>query len=168
MKLHIDTDDEMGGDSSAVAEALVNLKEDIPPDFSQPSSPPKNSTGLGRPKIISPHKFLKLQTKNAQLKEELHEYEVLDRFIKIENTTLKGRLAPYQVKELDMCAQVDKFCSQANLLSHENRKLHSRLNRRYQEARILLIENGSLRKKLRRTGQEVEDEAEDNPDDTQS
>ena len=73
-----------------------------------------------------------------------------------------------------MCAQMDKFSSQANTLSFENRKLHSRLNCRYQETRILLIENRSLRKKLHSTGKEVEneadeaDEAEAIPDTTQS
>ena len=40
MKLCIDTDEEMGEYSSTVAEALVNLKEDMPPNSSQPSSPP--------------------------------------------------------------------------------------------------------------------------------
>ena len=78
MKLRIDIDEEMGGDYSVVAEALVNLKEDMPPNSSQPSSPPHNYIGLGKLKIISPHKLLKLQTENAKLKEELHEYEVLD------------------------------------------------------------------------------------------
>ena len=45
---------------------------------SQPSSPPHNYIGLGKPKIISPKKLLKLQIENAKLKEELHEYEVVD------------------------------------------------------------------------------------------
>ena len=64
------------------------------------------------------------------------------------NTTLKDRVAQYQTKELDMCAQVDKFHSQANLVSYENVNLRSRLNQRYQEAHILLIENRSLKEKL--------------------
>ena len=73
-----------------------------------------------------------------------------------------------------MCAQMDKFRSQANTLSFENRKLQSRLNHRYQETRILLIENRSLRKQLHSTGQEVENEADEEveteaiPDTTQS
>ena len=98
--------------------------------------------------MISPWKFLKLQANIVQMKEELHEYEILDQFIRTENTTLKDLLAQYQTKESDMCAQVDKFCCQANLVRYENRKLHSRLNQRYQEACILLIENRSLREKL--------------------
>jgi regulator of replication initiation timing len=73
-----------------------------------------------------------------------------------------------------MCAQMDKFRSQANTLSFENRKLQSRFNRRYQETRILLIENRSLRKQLHSSGQEVENEADEEveteaiPDTTQS
>ena len=39
MKLRIDTDEEMGEYSSTVAKDLVNLKEDMPPNSSQPSSP---------------------------------------------------------------------------------------------------------------------------------
>jgi regulator of replication initiation timing len=151
MKLYIDTDDEIEGVSSAIADVLVNLKKE---------SPPPNLTGLGSPEIISPEKFFKLQTKNAHLKENLHEYEVLDRFLKTKNTTLKGHLAQSRAQESEMCAQLDKFHSQANTLSFENRKLQSRLNRRYQETHILLIENKSLRKQLHSTGQEVENEAD--------
>ena len=33
MKLRIDIDEEMGGDYSAVAESLVNLKEDMYPPY---------------------------------------------------------------------------------------------------------------------------------------
>jgi regulator of replication initiation timing len=87
---------------------------------------------------------------------------------------LKGHLAQSQAQESDMCAQMDKFRSQANTLSFENRKLQSRLNHRYQETHILLIENQSLRKQLHSTGQGAEnetdevDEAEAIPDTTQS
>ena len=128
MKLCIDIDNEIEGDSLVVAGDLVNLKKVIPPNCSQTNSPPKNSTGLDRPKMISPQNVLKLQEENVQLKEELHEYKVLDRLLKTENTTLKSLLAQYQTKELDMCAQVDKFHYPFNLVSYENRKLHSTLN----------------------------------------
>ena len=104
MKLHIDTDDEIEGDSWAATEALVNLKEAIPPGCSQPNSPPHNSTRLDRPKMISPRNILKLQEENEQLKEELHEYKELDQVLKTKNTTLKGFLAQYHTKDSDMCA----------------------------------------------------------------
>jgi hypothetical protein len=152
MKLYIDTDDEIEGGSSAIADVLVNLKKELPPRFSQSSSSPQNPTGLGSPKIISPKKFFKLQTENAHLKENLCEYKVLDRLLKTENTTLKSHLAQSWAQESNMCAQMDKFHSQANTLSFENRKLQSRLNRRYQETRIILIENRYLRKKLHSIG----------------
>ena len=60
MKLYIDTDDEIEGGSSAIADVLVNLKKELPPRFSHSSSPPQNPIGLGSPKIISPKKFFKL------------------------------------------------------------------------------------------------------------
>ena len=60
-----------------------------------------------------------------------------------------------------MCAQIDKFRSQANTLSFENRKLQSGLNHRYQETHILLIENRSLRKQLHSPGLEAENEADE-------
>ena len=88
----------------------------------------------------------------------------MDRLLKTENTTLKGFLAKYQTKESNMCAQVDKVHSQSNLVSYENINLHSRLNQRYQEARILLIKKISIRGKLRKTCKQTED----NPDDLQS
>ena len=105
--------------------------------------------------MISLRQFSKLQTENAKLKGGLHEYEVLDRCLKIENTTLKFHLAQYYIKESDIYDHENKFRSKVDLLIHENRKLHCRLNRRYHENCILLIENRSLRKQLQRTGKEA-------------
>ena len=68
--LHIDIDDEIKRGSSAVAESLLNLKEDISPYFSKPSSPLQNSTRPGKSKMISLRQFSKLQTENAKLKGE--------------------------------------------------------------------------------------------------
>jgi hypothetical protein len=100
MKIYIDTDDDIEGGSSAIVYVLVNLRKELPPCFSQSSSPPPNPTRLGSPEIISPKKFIKLQTKNAHLKENLHEYEVLYRFLKIENTTLKGHFLNIELRSL--------------------------------------------------------------------
>ena len=60
-----------------------------------------------------------------------------------------------------MCVQIDKFSSQANTLSFENRKLHPGLNRRDQDTCILLIENRSLRKQLHSTGQDAKNEVDE-------
>ena len=62
LMLHIDTDDEIEGGSFAVVEVLLNLKEDIYPNFSQPNSLLQNSTRPGKSKMISLRQFSKLQT----------------------------------------------------------------------------------------------------------
>ena len=74
--LHLDTEDEEEADPSATVEALVNLKETKTLDH-------VNSTTY-----VS---FEALKSENVLLKNELHEYVVLERFLKDENITLKIR-----------------------------------------------------------------------------
>ena len=91
--LHINTDEEIEGASSSVVEYLLNLKGDTYPYFNKPNSPLQNFTRSSKSKMVSPSQCSKLELENARLKGELQEYHVLDRFIKNENTTLKGQLA---------------------------------------------------------------------------
>ena len=87
---------------------------------------------------------------------------------------MKGLLVQSWAQESDMHEQLHKFPSLVNLLRFENKKLHSRLTRRYHETHILLIENQSLRKQPHRAWEEAadeadeEDDAKDIPDTTQS
>ena len=57
MNLRIDTDEKIEGGSSSIVEALLKLREDTSPDFSQSNSPLQNFTRSGKSKMVSPNNF---------------------------------------------------------------------------------------------------------------